>query len=138
MGYYTDYTLNIFSAVRDLSGKIIGMEDGISPIMQQQIEAEIEKMNIFSDGNVLDSYYVNAKWYDCEDDMRLLSAKFPDIVFWLNGEGEGSDDLWQRFFVEGKIQECYAKIIYDDFDASKLKGEPIKDISQRKYSYQIE
>lgn len=136
MGYCTDYTLSVFSAVKDSSGKM-GMSDQIPGIIEQQIDDEIDKMNIFSDGNIKDSYCVYTTWYDHEEDMRLLSAKFPDMVFWLSGQGENAEDLWQKFFVGGQMQECYAKIIYDDFDASKLVGDPIQNISQKKYSYQI-
>lgn len=136
MGYYTDYTLSIYSAKREASGVIV-MSDYIPSDLEQQIEKEIEKMNVFQDGNIQDSYYANAKWYDHEDDMRLLSAKFPDTVFWLSGSGDNCDDLWQKFFVGGRMQECYAQIVYDDFDASKLDEEPTPDIQNGVYSYQI-
>lgn len=135
MGYYTDFTLSVYSAEKTRSGSL-KMSDNISPLMEQLIDEEIDKMNIFSDGNIKDSYYTNAKWYDHEDDMKLLSAKFPDMVFWLSGQGENQEDLWQKFFVNGRMQECYAQIVYDDFDSNKLVGDPITDISERKYSYQ--
>lgn len=137
MGYCTDYTLSVYGSEDTRSGKL-QMSDYISPLMEQLIDEEIEKMNIFSDGNIKDSYYVSAKWYDHEDDMRLLSSKFPDIVFWLSGHGDDYEDIWQKFFVGGKMQACYAKIIYDDFDSSKLDGELVGNISERRYSYQIE
>ena len=61
--------------------------------------------------------------------MRLLSAKFPNMVFWLDGSGEDYEDRWQKFFVGGRMQKCFAKIIYDDFDSSKLDEENIGEIS---------
>lgn len=137
MGYYTDYTLSVFKAVKNDNGSV-SMSDNIPEILECQIEKEIEKMNIFSDGNVKDAYYTNAKWYDHEQDMCLLSAKFPEVVFWLSGQGEGCEDLWQKYFFSGKVQEAYAHIVYDDFDVSKLAGEGIGNISDMRYSYQIE
>ena len=138
MGYYTDYTLSVFSAKRDASGAI-SMSDQIPFIIEEQIDKEIGRMNIFSDGNIKDSYYAHAKWYDHEQDMRLLSARFPDMVFWLSGRGEGDEDLWQKYFLGGKMQEAYAQIVYDDFDPSKLEGDTVSadGISKQRYSYQI-
>jgi len=137
MSYYTDYTLSVYSAVRDDSGAL-KMSDKIPSILEQQISDEIEKMNVFPDGDITDSYYVSTTWYDHEKDMRLLSTKFPDFVFWLSGNGDNCEDMWQKFFVGGQMQECYAQIVYDDFDPTKLEGEPVSDIPKRKYSYQIE
>ena len=64
--------------------------------------------------------YANAKWYDWEEDMCLLSTRFPELLFCLHGEGESGDDLWDAYFFEGKCQHCPAVITYEDFDPSKL------------------
>lgn len=138
MGYYTDYTLSVYSAVKKPSGSI-EMSSDIPSALEKEIDKEIEKMNVFADGDIRDSYYVNTTWYDHELDMRLLSARFPDIVFWLSGHGEGYEDHWQKFFVGGKMQECYAQVIYDDFDSSKLDGETVSvdNILRQRYTYQM-
>lgn len=139
MGYYTDYTLSVYSTCDyEVPAGPMKMSDKISPIMEQSISEEIDKLNVFSDGDIKDSYYTNAKWYDHEDDMRILSAKFPGFVFWLSGQGESQEDLWQKFFVNGRMQECRAQIIYDDFDPSKLDDGIANDALDKKYSYQIE
>lgn len=140
MGYYTDYTLSVYSVCDyEAPAGPMKMSDEIPPIMEQSIDKEIEKMNVFDDGNIKDSYYGCAKWYDHEDDMRILSSKFPGIVFWLSGQGESREDLWQKFFVNGRMQECRAQIIYDDFDPNKLdEPAPDKILLEGKYSYQYE
>lgn len=135
MGYYTDYTLSVYRAEKQDDGNIV-MVSTIPEIVESQIDEEIELMDVFREGNIKDAYYTNDTWYNHEKDMRLLSSKFPDFVFWLSGNGEINEDIWQKFFVAGKMQLCHAQIVYDDFDVSKLdKGDTQLSVGG-KYSYQ--
>lgn len=61
------------------------------------------------------------KWYEHEGDMLLLSERYPELVFELHGEGEENDDMWYKYFKNGKMQHCYAKIVFDEYDESKLR-----------------
>lgn len=133
MGYYTDYALSVFRAENSGDGSI-KMKDYIPTNLEDQIKGEIEKMSVFEDGNIQDAYYVNTTWYDHEQDMRLLSAKFPDMVFWLSGHGDDAEDIWDKYFIGGKMQACYAEIVRGEFDPTKLDdgGTPL----EQKYSYQ--
>lgn len=63
----------------------------------------------------------DCRWYEHEADLREYSAKFPDLLFELRGVGEGILDAWTKYFKNGKMQHCPAKVTYDDFDESKLK-----------------
>lgn len=69
------------------------------------------------DGDRLD----DVKWYDHEKDMRELSIKYPETVFVLRGEGEENDDSWYKYFKNGKMQDCYAKITYDEYNENELR-----------------
>lgn len=60
------------------------------------------------------------KWYDHEEDVSTFSKIYPDVIFELSGEGKESGDIWKKYFKNGKIQICNAKIIFDEFDESKL------------------
>lgn len=60
------------------------------------------------------------KWYDNENDMLFLSKEFPDVLFKLHGEGEENTDIWNKYFMNGKMQYCPAKIVYEPFDKNKL------------------
>lgn len=62
----------------------------------------------------------SCKWYDHEKDMRAFSERFPDVLFELNGEGEESGDIWRKYFRNGKMQKCPARITFDPFDETKL------------------
>ena len=60
------------------------------------------------------------KWYDHETEMREISKKNPGVIFTLHGEGEESGDVWKKYFLDGKMQEAYGVITFDDFDSTKL------------------
>lgn len=62
------------------------------------------------------------KWYDNEEDMLELSKEFPDILFKLHGEGERNEDIWDKYFMNGKMQYCPAEIHISEFDRNKLEG----------------
>jgi len=53
--------------------------------------------------------------------MRQYSLKHPNTLFKLSGEGEESGDIWQEYYLNGKMQLVTAQIVFDDFDESKLK-----------------
>ena len=135
MGYYTDYTLTASICTVGADSYTTAT---IPHITLVSLEDEIEKMNIFDGGGDIEyGYYANAKWYDWEEDMCLLSKRFPELLFCLHGECESSDDLWDAYFFEGKCQYCPAVITYEDFDPSKLcVGRESADTRKGVYSYQ--
>lgn len=124
MGYYTDYELNISPYGRDVIP-----ENEIA-----ELEREINLVDVFEGGNASDGYYCSAKWYDHDDDMMRLSGRFPDILFSLHGDGENHEDMWETYYLNGRMQYCEAEITYPPFDESQL-SEPIEDGGER-YSYQ--
>ena len=61
-----------------------------------------------------------AKWYECFEDMKDFSLKFPGVVFKMHGEGEERGDFWDAYFKDGKGQDCPADILYPIYDETKL------------------
>ena len=61
------------------------------------------------------------KWYDHENDLKGFSKICAGTLFTLHGEGEESGDIWVKYFKDGKMQECPARITFDEYDESKLK-----------------
>lgn len=135
MGYYTNFSLTA-SACTVSSGS--AFTSPIPSITLVSLEDEIEKMNVFDSGNSIEhGCYACAKWYDWKEDMSLLSKRFPEILFYLHGEGENYDDLWDAYFLGGKSQYCPAVITYEDFNPDKLSGVVVdNDTSDCPYSYQ--
>ena len=130
MGYYTRYSMEI----QDIDNKGYDSYKIAKYMLDKQEESDrfyafeyelkdfVEnedtesrtrcELSLYSD----DEY----KWYDNEDDMLLLSKEFPDVLFKLHGEGEDKEDIWDKYFMNGKMQYCPAEIIYPLFDRAKL------------------
>ena len=114
MGYYTDYSLNVAKInVSDDSYRVTTQMFPDSD--RERLDKEVELMNVFDDGDSEYGWTVSAKWYNYRMDMCLLSKKFPDILFELQGYGEEREDMWIEYFYNGEYQRCVASISYDDF-----------------------
>lgn len=61
------------------------------------------------------------KWYEHDEDLRRISAKYPGVLFTLRGEGEEAGDVWVKYFRDGKMQAGETTIAYEPFDEAKLK-----------------
>lgn len=116
MGYYTYYELDytgeievpaaLIEEASKYGAKISPLVDHVEGITQ------VVGYNPFTD---------QTKWYDHEKDMKTYSQKYPEVLFILSGEGEESGDIWRKYFKNGRVQTCKAKITFDEFDESKLK-----------------
>lgn len=119
MGYYTDFGLKVKC-------------DNHDPEYIFKLETEIDRLNVFCDGSYEEGWYANAKWYDYNEDMILLSSKFPDMLFELRGEGELARDLWLNYYKNGAVMRDCLVVTEMPFDESKLvKAMHIAE----KYSY---
>jgi hypothetical protein len=105
MGYYTTYNLRF-----DCSQKEQEINNEISKIMGANVSEEC-----------LPGRVGNMKWYNHAEDMKKVSALFPDVLFTLEGEGEDAGDLWKEYFLNGKSHRVNVEITYAPFDESKLK-----------------
>jgi hypothetical protein len=62
----------------------------------------------------------SCKWYDHEEHCKAVSKMYPEVLIEISGEGEESGDIWKKYFLNGKMQECRAKFSIPPFDKSKL------------------
>lgn len=126
MGYYTDFSLR---------AEWYSENSGPSQEEIKNLEDEIKKMMVFESGGDFDfGWWANGKWYDWEEDMALLSKRFPDFLFSLNGDGESQDDIWGVYFLNGKIMRDARSIVTEPFDPGKLTLAAFRDSDL--YSYQ--
>lgn len=108
MGYQTLYTLSVHEG-----------EETIEEILFNESEDTFNGLYyaVYPNGEPMDA----VKWYDHENDMLELSKSYPFIVFALRGEGEEGGDIWYKYFKNGKMQHCPAKITFDEYNAEKLR-----------------
>lgn len=102
MGYYTDFKLTIES----------------DHFVTDEMRETLDEISTYEWS---DDLTTNGKWYPWEVDMRLISLKFPGVLFKLHGEGEEGGDIWEAYFKDGKAQMCQAMITFQPFDESKMK-----------------
>lgn len=111
MGYERKYKLSL--QVPNISG-------------ERRAKLQCEVVNGVWSVDRLTVYGVEAKWYDHEDDMRALSAAWPDVVFKLQGVAQDFDGVptqesfFVKYFVGGKMQHETAQITFAPLDESKL------------------
>ena len=62
------------------------------------------------------------KWYNHTEDMKKVSARHPDALLVLSGEGEDHDDYWVEYHQNGKAQ-VEVRPVWEPppFDPAKLK-----------------
>lgn len=63
---------------------------------------------------------VDAKWYDHDTHLLAMSSVFPELVFRLEGRGEEDDDIWVKYYHDGKVQVAHATIQFEQYNPAKL------------------
>lgn len=125
IGYVTRYELDIY----DNNGKPVNQHIIRDIGSMKNIEDECldyaEMVDIFNELKSDDNLYGIAseercKWYEHTDEMKKFSRKHPDFVFALHGEGEETDDIWTKYFHNGKLQVCIPQLVWPDFDIKEF------------------
>jgi hypothetical protein len=101
MGYYTRHTLEIIEG-----------NDYVTDYEQEIGELSEYGSSTFND---------EIKWYNHENDMLQYSKKHPNTIFKIIGEGEENGDMWHEYYKNGNMQRIQGKIVFDDFDRTRLE-----------------
>jgi hypothetical protein len=117
MGYATRYTLRVDFTV---GGKVAALRDSEpldSLLIALREENEDARHALDDDGSTSES----CKWYEHQAQMKEFSAKHPTVLFTLHGEGEENEDIWNEYYLGGKLQVAKAQMQIAPFDPKKLE-----------------
>ena len=103
MGYSTNFELRI-GGEKDRVKEAFERLDEITDYLLTWAGGENAVYDILNE----QSLYFEAKWYSREEDMAQIAKEFPDVRFYLEGEGENRDDWWIIEAQNGKasISRC--------------------------------
>ena len=118
MGYNTRYSLSAQLLINNQPAKLVDDTPVYSLIESLRAEYDNAQYALNGDGSTNNE----AKWYEHTEDLVKFSAKHPNILFTLHGDGEENDDVWNKYFLNGKVQIAKAEIQIAPFDPAKLKG----------------
>lgn len=119
MGYYTEFTIE----------EVTGPEEIVRQFVTE-VASGIVKVESYGDElkRLLED---ESKWYDHEDDMKIISKSYPNIIITLRGVGEEQPDLWVKHFCNGQMQKSQAVITYPPVDPSKFNMIPDEIVKER-------
>lgn len=107
--------------LQDLENLKNGQEISVTSeeiISQLRAENENARYALDEDGSAQET----CKWYEHETELKSFSKKHPQWLFILEGSGEESDDMWKKYFLNGKVQVAKAIVTFEPFDKNKLKA----------------
>jgi hypothetical protein len=104
MGYYTSYTLKVKEG-----------DPGLIEVFRE--DNTYAPHALYSDGSTSDK----CTWYEHEEDLKTFSELHPNTVFELHGISEDGDNIWYKYFKNGKMQVAEATVIFSPYDESKLQ-----------------
>ena len=116
MGYYTHYEFYVKGAGTDT----------VTPEKEQEIITALREQCEDANYALREDGYAEqeCKWYDSDEDIRKFSKQYPGLILVLQGHGEENGfhdpDIWIKYFKNGKMQEAYAQVEFDDYDEAKL------------------
>lgn len=118
MGYYTDFSLTFQGDENDIKNITSILLDEDYP---ENCPDNIEPISYSFHKSGDELKLGGVKWYEYKENMKSLSAAFPNVLFILNGWGEETGDIWRNFFKDGKVQVAKTQIVFDEFDPEELK-----------------
>lgn len=87
MGYLTYFSLQILGPQEDCD-KMKADAAALDPKSEDFVSAECIR-------ELVRDEFLEAKWYDFEQDFLKWAKRYPTLLMIVNGDGEDSDDIWQ-------------------------------------------
>ncbi len=112
MGTYSRYSLAVLNA--DTGTPYYYGREVVEVLRAESEEAEYA---LADDGSASNQ---SSRWYNCQQDLRAFSIRYPGVVFQLDKLQE--DGEYSRIYAcEGRAYREVAEIVYQPFAASKLQ-----------------
>lgn len=116
MGYYTDFNLKIRTPMtkeraEQIANRLnefvgwVAFELYTPEFTLMDEERKLWKIDVFDE-----------KWYNWEESMIALTKEFPDVEFYLEGNGESKDDWWIALFKGDRKQVKYCSPPIEDWE----------------------
>lgn len=133
MGYYTTFRLRVQPQWLEIQKPLKELITETQYLSEEEAESmktvtidvlktvEKERLHSYPESTLAAMFSDTRKWYEWEQDMKIISKTYPEILFCLIGDGENNEDMWYAYFQKGKVQICTAIITYDEFDEAKLQ-----------------
>lgn len=118
MGYYTRFDLELHEATEEYPN-VVSVYNAFQE-MQETGEAdfEFEGFDYAFDQNGYSND--SLKWYENDAEMSAFSELFPEVTFLLKGEGEDNQDIWHKYFKNGRSVLKTAKIVIEPLREGEL------------------
>jgi len=118
MGYYTSFNLEVRTPVtRERVEQIVNR---LNTIMCWKDCFELadssDKFEDITPGTWELETHGEMKWYNWEEDMSQLANEFPDVEFYLEGDGEDKNDWWIALFKGERKQIKYCSPPNDEWE----------------------
>jgi hypothetical protein len=95
----------------------------VGPDVVKQIGSNLDTITGFHEWELVGRYKTSqlyylpyAKWYSYQENMRKLSALYPEVLF----EVSNDDDDWKLYVKNGKIKEVEAIKTFPEYNESEL------------------
>ena len=123
MGYETRYSLEVRLMAASMKA-VKGVDSNGNPatvFIPDTIDTEALIREVQTASGYAYLFSDACKWYNHQEQLLKISKKYPNALFVLSGEGENNDDLWIKYFKNGKMQKRIAQITYEPLDLEKLR-----------------
>lgn len=97
-------------------GKPVGKNGFMANVANWIRASEERSFCMFVDGSPIEP----GKWYTHEVDLAEFSRHHPEVLFILDFLCDG--DHHRKYFKGGLVQRALVRIVFDEFDISKLGG----------------
>ena len=113
MGYNTTFRITVEGSSFTDFFKAIGK---LPKYNREEVVSTIACYNgIPVDLDNIDKICGYGKWYDHEEDLKLISSYFDGIIH-VYGEGDTNGDMWHKSFKKGLMQRRDAIITFPEYD----------------------